>query len=178
MGLKKLFNRITKGPIDKRHENGETRLYRAVRNGNVSEVASLLFVFRADPNVPDNHGLTPLHQAAYWGEKAIVNLLLQAGANPNADTGKGWTPLHSAAIAGGMKSRKAVIERLRRENVREDIVDKNGNTAAFYIDLWQKDAMAAAQMQDLMQKHQSNHPGPCAKCGKHHTFCGPTAPRH
>lgn len=177
MGLKNFFNRITKGPIDKRFENGETRLYRAARQGSISEVKRLL-ALKADPNIPDNHGITPLHQAAYWGEGAIMDLLLRAKANPNADTGKGWTPLHSAAIAGGMRTRKDVITRLKNAGANETIADKNGHTAAFYIELWQKDAAAAAKLQEIMLKHQNDNPGPCAKCGKHHTFCGPSAPRH
>jgi len=38
-------------------------------------------------------GMTPLHHAAKFGYKKIVELLIANGANVNAKNDNGWTPL-------------------------------------------------------------------------------------
>jgi cytohesin len=51
----------------------------------------------ADPNVRDEDGRTPLHQAVLGNSLAIILLLLEAKANVNAADKNAWTPLHFAA---------------------------------------------------------------------------------
>lgn len=177
MSLKKFFNSLISG-VNARNEKGETRLYRAVREGNLQEVKKLLKK-KADPNIPNAHGITPLHLAAYWGEAAITEALLKSGANVDANTGKGWTPLHSAAIAGGLKTRKSIIDMLRRAGSRDDIRDKHGMTANDYLILWQHDAVAAARLRETLKSQiKPANDGVCAKCGQIHKYCGPTSPKH
>jgi ankyrin repeat protein len=55
----------------------------------------------ADVNVTttDGSGLTMLHLAAYFNERAVVKILLAAGAKPNASSVDGSTPLAEAAYA-------------------------------------------------------------------------------
>lgn len=151
--LNDFFNAITGNNIDKRNEQGQTRLYLAAREGNTAAVKKLLRA-GADPDIADARGLTPLHVAAYWGETEIVDALLKAGASPNIDNGKGWTPLHAAAMAGGMKSRKGVIEKLKAAGAKDDIADQCGWRASDYMALWAENADAAAKL-----KH---HEGPHA----------------
>ena len=43
----------------------------------------------------------PLHQAAFWGKKIVIQLLLERGADPNAVDSYGRTPLCMAAFHGG-----------------------------------------------------------------------------
>jgi ankyrin repeat protein len=50
----------------------------------------------------DPLGTTPLHHAAGWGHKDIVELLIAEGADVNAKDDDGGTPLHEAA-GGGYK---------------------------------------------------------------------------
>ncbi len=78
LGINKFFNQLSGNGVNKRNKQGETKLYRAVRSGNIKEVKKLLRD-GADPDIADAHGLTPLHQAAYWGEGEITALLLKAG---------------------------------------------------------------------------------------------------
>jgi ankyrin repeat protein len=183
--LNDLFNTITGNGIDKRNEQGETKLYRAAREGNVSAVKKLLRA-GADPDIADSHGLTPLHQAAYWGEGEIVSLLLKAGAAPNIDNGHGWTPLHSAALSGGMKSRSGIIRDLKNAGAKDDINDKQGWTARDYMQLWEENAPAAQKL-----KHGNGHGGapvPDSETSRPPDTpvppqngakpCGPPAPRH
>ncbi|MDY0009069.1 MAG: ankyrin repeat domain-containing protein [Bdellovibrionales bacterium] len=146
--LNDFFNSITGGGIDKRNADGETKLFRAVREGNTSAVKKLLRA-GADPDIADNHGMTPLHQAAYWGEDEIVSLLLKSGAAPNIDNGQGWTPLHSAALAGGMKSRGDIIESLKSAGATDDLNDKHGWTARDYMQLWAENSDAAQKLKQM-----------------------------
>ena len=151
LGLNNLFNSITGNGINKRDKNGETRLYRAVRSGNIKEVKRLL-KDGADPNVADNHGLSPLHQAAYWGETGIVEALLKAGASVHAENGgKGWTPLHSAAVSVGMHARKDVINLLVKAGAKDDAKDKHGWTPKDYMILWERNEAAALKLKDFLQ---------------------------
>lgn len=45
----------------------------------------------------NNTGAMPLHVAACYGQKAIIDLLLAAGAEVDAEDSEGYTPLHWAA---------------------------------------------------------------------------------
>ncbi len=57
-----------------------------------------LLAARADVNVVDKHGYTPLLYAATidFGDAETVELLLRAGANPNVKTKDGKTALAQA----------------------------------------------------------------------------------
>ena len=51
----------------------------------------------ADPNVRDDEGRTPLHQAVLGNSVGLIGLLLEAKADVNAADQHGGTPLHFAA---------------------------------------------------------------------------------
>ncbi|CAA7403136.1 unnamed protein product [Spirodela intermedia] len=51
-----------------------------------------------DPNESDNHRRTPLHIAAYKGNKSCVLLLLDYGADPNSRDSDGSVPLWEAVL--------------------------------------------------------------------------------
>lgn len=60
-------------------------MHYASLNGH-TECVKVLLMHEASPNLPDNHGTSPLHLAAWSGHHEIVKLLLtQANrpANPN-----------------------------------------------------------------------------------------------
>ncbi|MBI1216666.1 MAG: hypothetical protein GC185_12720 [Alphaproteobacteria bacterium] len=149
LGLNNLFNSIT-GGVDKRRDNGETRLYQAARSGNVKAVKRLLKQ-GADPDAQAGNGLSPLHQAAFWGETEIVDLLLKAGADPNLDNGRGWTALHSAAVSGGQRSRAKIVDMLKKAGADAGRQDKQGWTAEDYMTLWDENAPAAEKLKKYLQ---------------------------
>ena len=64
---------------------------------DIDMIRTLIGDCGADPNVKDNDGNTPLHQAARKGSTAIVRLLVaEFRADVNAVNEDGWTPLHFA----------------------------------------------------------------------------------
>jgi len=57
----------------------------------------MLLSHKADPNIQTNEGDTPLHHAAFRGDRRMMNLLLKKSANPNVPNFRyGRTPLHYA----------------------------------------------------------------------------------
>ena len=46
------------------------------------------------------NGDTPLHKAAMYGCKDVVQILVERGADPNKINNVGYTPLHEATIEG------------------------------------------------------------------------------
>ena len=54
----------------------------------------------ADPNVKNNNGQAPLHEAATYGHKEIAEILLKYKADPNAKNTESLKPLHFAKARG------------------------------------------------------------------------------
>ncbi|MBL8214487.1 MAG: ankyrin repeat domain-containing protein [Bryobacterales bacterium] len=72
---------------------GNTLLNLAVSTAGTAAM-ELLLAAGADPNDANQHGWTPLHQAAYSNQPQAASLLLEAGAALHAEArGSGGTPL-------------------------------------------------------------------------------------
>ena len=86
------------GVAHEKHINthcGRTPLHVAARRG-ARQVAELLLVQGADPNVGTNEGWASLHVAYRAGQPALVELLLAAGADPQRKDGEGKLPADHA----------------------------------------------------------------------------------
>jgi len=79
-------------------EKGATEnIFAAAATGHADKVSEFL---KQDPKLisaKDSSGKTPLHWAAFYGQKNVVELLLAQKADVNALDGYGFTPLHWAA---------------------------------------------------------------------------------
>lgn len=149
--LSAIFRKITGCGLNKQDKAGDTRLHKAAREGNVRDVKKFLSE-GTDPNKKNEAHMTALHIAAYWGEEAIVTILLQYDAVVDADNGHGWTALHSAAIAGGLKSRKGVIELLLAAGASLTKQDKYGWTPQDYMTLWEENETVAEKLKNYLAK--------------------------
>ena len=66
--------------VDKSNYEGKTAVNLAVEKGSTS-LLELLLENNAFVNIPDIHGLLPLHIAAKQGDRSLVNMLLNASLN-------------------------------------------------------------------------------------------------
>lgn len=75
-----------------------------------SSMVEFLLSQGADPDAPDNNGLTPLHYAVRRGDmgRVMTDILLKAGANANARDKDEMTPLHIAAKYDGLDRSRMV----------------------------------------------------------------------
>ncbi|MHC4561413.1 MAG: ankyrin repeat domain-containing protein [Planctomycetota bacterium] len=84
-------------------------------NSGKTDILELLLRQGADVNArralgDGGRGLTPLHEAARYGDVKIVRFLLAHGADVNAEAGDGVTPLCIAAGAGYGDAARTLIE--------------------------------------------------------------------
>jgi len=110
--------------IDLRHgEWKETRLSRAASEGKLSRVRELCD-WRADVEVTDVYGRTPLIDASYSGHHDVMRELLARGANIEAAMNEGITSLFIASQEGHI----CVVRELLARGANVNAADNNGDT--------------------------------------------------
>ncbi len=108
LGLAAFFKRpevvrylIDAGADPRRPSRGQgfTPLHSAVATdvaASDAEMVRVLLEAGADPNARSREGTTPLHAAAFTGDRAILDLLLERGADATIKSAQGKTPLDIA----------------------------------------------------------------------------------
>lgn len=76
-------------------------LHQAAQFTSNPTIVRLLLQAGADPNAPNDSGLTPLHAGAWNSNPMVISHLLDAGADLNARENDGYTALHYAAAQSG-----------------------------------------------------------------------------
>lgn len=71
-------------------------------------------------NIPNQHGVTPLHYACYFGNKRAIDLLLDLGADINAKDIEGNTSLHYAINSADLRAIKKLLIRSADKNIRRN----------------------------------------------------------
>ncbi|TEY41047.1 hypothetical protein BOTCAL_0405g00050 [Botryotinia calthae] len=114
-----------------------TPLRFATRRGHIEIVKMLLERTNINQETPDHVGRTIFHNAAAYlrqGQESVIDLLIKNGANPKAIVkSKGGSALHEAIARenGQHPATAALIDRLIKNKVPLDILDKHGRTALF-----------------------------------------------
>uniref|UniRef100_A0A182XZ08 ANK_REP_REGION domain-containing protein n=1 Tax=Anopheles stephensi TaxID=30069 RepID=A0A182XZ08_ANOST len=75
---------------------GESVMHKAARLGYTDVIVYCLERLDMDPDLKDNAGYTPLHEACAKGHLDIANYLLQYGASHSEPAQSGMRPLHEA----------------------------------------------------------------------------------
>ncbi|XP_057291553.1 POTE ankyrin domain family member F-like isoform X2 [Hydractinia symbiolongicarpus] len=107
-------------------KSGTTALHVAVLANKIQLVEILVEDGKADINVPDQLGFTPLHLSCGLGYIEVVKYLLLHHANPNTKDKKGRTPLFGAA----MDNSGTITELLLENGADPNVVDELGKLPA------------------------------------------------
>lgn len=111
--------------VDKAGFFGLTALHYAVRNDHLAVTKFLCEQGKADCNIEDQAGNTPMHDASRMGNLKCVDVLLAAGADVEHTNHAGTTSFMVACLnASG-----ALIEILLKKNVNVNAQDSNGDSA-------------------------------------------------
>lgn len=98
--------------LNQREQKGRTAIYMGVEAGRTKCVETLL-EFKANPEVPDNEGTTPLYLACTKGHFACIKALVGAGAKTKFPAGKtNLVALVFKNVTAAQEKRDAVYELL------------------------------------------------------------------
>ena len=115
-------------PVDSSVQSTVGDIQDAAKSGDIERVRTLL---NSNPNLlssKTDEGLTPLHEAALYGRKEVVELLLDRKAEINSTDNGGGTALHYAA----MNDHKDVVELLLTNNAEVNATNLDGDTPLDY----------------------------------------------
>lgn len=96
--------------VNMKNSTGWTALHAAIQSPSSFAVTNLLLDAKADANVKNDYGSTPVVLAAQTGRTNVIRLLLKAGADPKVTNRSGSTSLHRAAAAGHLDTVKVLVE--------------------------------------------------------------------
>jgi len=103
---------------------GMSAYHWAAKNGNV-EITQLLVDAKADPNVQNKVGKTPVALAAESGHVEVLKLIVDSGGDIESVDQIGGTPL---LWASGLSKNPATVEYLIKAGGNVNIIDSNGMT--------------------------------------------------
>ena len=116
--------------VDAKNSSGTTALMLAARFSNSSAVIKCLVSLRAEVNLQNRYGLSPLIIAARHAPALVEDLLL-AGADPNLQSEDGWT-----ALIFGLRARQSTKTIMTLISAKTDVsVQAKGGWTAFMFAL-------------------------------------------
>ncbi len=100
----------------------------AVKTGDRAAALTLI-TQKADVNVPEVDGTTPLHWAVHHGDLDLAQRLIRAGAKVNVKNDYGSTPMAEAAVLG----RVDLLEALLKAGADVESPNADGQTALMVV---------------------------------------------
>jgi len=111
---------------------GNTPLIKAVKAGQIELVKCLLANKTTNVNMHNLEKNTALHEAAFKGNKEMIDGLLAAGADVNKRNSAGKAPLHRAVSANHLGVVKTLVEKGADINLQDSMGYTPGHYAAFF----------------------------------------------
>jgi len=111
--------------------NGNTPLMKAIKSGTVELVKYLVGNSTTDVNKQNNEKSTALHEAAFKGNKELVDFLIAARADVHKQNSSGKTPLHRAISGSHLGVAKSLLDSGANINVQDNLGYTPGHYAAF-----------------------------------------------
>lgn len=127
-------------------ENKESALFKAAERGSLVHV-ELLLSYKAEVDLPNALGNTPLWIACAKYYPCIIDKLLEHGANVNHQNHKGNPPLYSLCHRGPLK----IAETLLSHRAKVDVLNTNGDSLVL---------LACRNGQDSLLRLLLNHTPP------------------
>ncbi|KAG9341099.1 hypothetical protein JZ751_019853 [Albula glossodonta] len=112
-------------PVTDRTEYEHGDIFDIIQKGNIDQCAHIIQLDRSTLKQKGWSGFTPLHYAAYQGNRALADLLLCNGADANTPCDAGLTPFHFACRNGNIY----IIHQMLQHGADLRIVDHQGKTA-------------------------------------------------
>lgn len=103
-------------------------LGKAITEGNIEQVKSILNANPGLLDLKDSQGRTPIIQALSEGQKEIALELIGRGADVSIGDNENTQPIHFAAMIGSIE----LFELVRSKGIDPDRKDDNGITPLFY----------------------------------------------
>ena len=109
-----------------------TDIFSAIEKGTLEEAISFIEEKKADVNIKDSEGWTPLHYAIKRSSNIeLLEYLVSEGADVNAKSNIGNTPLHSAACSGNVELARFLICAKAKVNAKNSKGITPANMAKF-----------------------------------------------
>jgi len=112
--------------------NGNTPLIKAVKSGNIELVKCLLAHATTDVNKQNMEKNTALHEAAFKGNKELVDGLIAAGTDVNKQNSSGKAPLHRAVSANHLNVVRSLLDNGAQVNLQDSLGYTPCHYAAFF----------------------------------------------
>ncbi|KAJ8250745.1 hypothetical protein COCON_G00226670 [Conger conger] len=100
-------------------------IFDTIQRGNIDQCADIIQLDRSTLKQKGWGGFTPLHYAAYQGNRGLAALLLSNGADTNTPCDAGQTPFHFACRNGNV----SIMHQMLQHGADLQSVDQQGKTA-------------------------------------------------
>ncbi|KAG7462503.1 hypothetical protein MATL_G00185500 [Megalops atlanticus] len=112
-------------PVVARTDAGGGDIFDTIQRGNIDQCAHIIELDRSTLKQKGWGGFTPLHYAAFQGNRALAELLLSSGADTNVPCDAGQTPFHFACRHGNVY----IMHQMLQHGADLRLADHQGKTA-------------------------------------------------
>ncbi|XP_060592703.1 protein phosphatase 1 regulatory subunit 12A-like isoform X5 [Ruditapes philippinarum] len=156
LARKRQYDDVVKLLTERRTQHIQDTLVKAIREGTLDEVNEALFGLRADPNIPGDDGLYPIHHVLIRGEMedeeerlGMLRSLIEAGADINQKTvNSESTALHVTATKNQHEEAQVLLDTHKCDYNAKNKHDKTAYDVA--------EEEECQEVMDVIENHRRN----------------------